>query len=291
MKQKISVRALIRKDGKVLIARRSAGRKTILGKCELPGGRVEFKEQPQEALRRHLLKSLKVTIDTVQLNDVVSYIDPDDPDVQYIFILYSVGLQSQRSINPMGRYNKHHWIDLKNIQHNLLTNSTEVLLSLMKGEHLTDEKNNNITINEDILTTNFAIIYSDGGSRGNPGPSAGGYVILNKDEQLLAQDGIYLGVTTNNQAEYQAVYQALKKAIELGIRRVDFRSDSMMIVNQLNGIYAIKNRELWPIHERIKTLFHRFDKITFSHVRREFNYQADAMVNKVLDERRPEPKL
>jgi len=75
----------------------------------------------------------------------------------------------------------------------------------------------------------------------------------------------------------------LEKALEMGMRSVDFRIDSLLVVNQMNGIYQIKNRELWPIHERIKELVAQFDKVTFSHVKREFNQLADGMVNKILN--------
>src|SRR5690606_24985818 len=121
------------------------------------------------------------------------------------------------------------------------------------------------------------------GSRGNPGHSAAGFVILDIAGQVLYEGGEYLGITTNNQAEYHGVRLGLEKALEMGVRQIDFRVDSMLVVNQMKGIYQIKNRDLWPINERIKELVHQFDKVTFSHVRREFNRHADGMVNKVLD--------
>ena len=127
------------------------------------------------------------------------------------------------------------------------------------------------------------IIYSDGGSRGNPGPSASGFVIMNQYEHVLHEGGMYLGITTNNQAEYHGVRLGLEKALEMGMKTVDFRVDSMLVVNQLKGIYEIKNRELWPIHERIQELITHFEKVTFTHVKREFNQLADGMVNKILN--------
>ncbi|HEY8992740.1 MAG TPA: ribonuclease HI family protein, partial [Candidatus Microsaccharimonas sp.] len=103
---------------------------------------------------------------------------------------------------------------------------------------------------------------------------------------VVAQGGEYLGITTNNQAEYHGVRLGLEKAIELNYKRVDFKIDSMLVVNQMKGFYKIKNRELWPIHERIRELMKQFDKVTFNHVMREFNQLADGMVNKTLDEHR-----
>src|SRR5690606_18985618 len=134
------------------------------------------------------------------------------------------------------------------------------------------------------------VIYSDGGSRGNPGPSAAGFVILNSQQEVIAEGGEYLGITTNNQAEYQGVRIGLEKAIELGYKKVDFKLDSMLVVNQMKGYYKIKNRELWPINERIRMLMTKFDRVTFTHVNRQFNQLADGMVNKTLDKHKNEAK-
>ena len=136
---------------------------------------------------------------------------------------------------------------------------------------------------------NAIVIYSDGGSRGNPGPSAAGYVVLNVQQEVIAEGGEYLGITTNNQAEYQGVRLGLEKAIELGYKKVDFKLDSMLVVNQMKGYYKIKNRELWPINERIRTLMTNFDRVTFTHVNRQFNQLADGMVNKTLDAHKAHP--
>lgn len=100
---------------------------------------------------------------------------------------------------------------------------------------------------------------------------------------VIHEGGMYLGITTNNQAEYHGVRLGLEKALEIGIRNIDFRIDSQLVVNQLNGIYTIKNRELWPINERIRELVGQFDKVTFTHVKREFNQLADGVVNKILN--------
>ncbi len=126
-------------------------------------------------------------------------------------------------------------------------------------------------------------IFTDGGSRGNPGPSASGYVILTTNDEVLEEGGEYLGITTNNQAEYQAVKLALEAASRYKVKSLDFYLDSLLVVNQLNGKFKVKNRDLWPIHEEIKRLCTRFSKVKFTHVRREFNKLADAQVNIVLD--------
>ncbi|MDZ7785777.1 MAG: reverse transcriptase-like protein [Candidatus Saccharibacteria bacterium] len=126
-------------------------------------------------------------------------------------------------------------------------------------------------------------LYCDGGSRGNPGPSAAGYVLLNKDDQVIHKSGVYLGVTTNNQAEYQSLKFGLEEAQKQGAHHVDVFMDSMLVVNQMTGKFKIKNRDLWPIHHSIKELSQEFKKVNYSHVPRELNKLADAEVNVVLD--------
>jgi ribonuclease HI len=128
-----------------------------------------------------------------------------------------------------------------------------------------------------------AKLYTDGGSRGNPGPSASGFAILDMKDQIIAKEGIYLGVTTNNQAEYQALKLGLEQARKMGISTVHVYMDSMLVVNQMKGIFKVKNRDLWPIHEAIRQLSATFKQISFTHVPREFNKIADGAVNEALD--------
>ena len=127
-------------------------------------------------------------------------------------------------------------------------------------------------------------VFTDGGSRGNPGPSASGFVIMDEEENLLADKGVYLGVTTNNQAEYTALKLALEECLKMGVRDVQVYMDSLLVVNQMKGIFKVKNRDLWPIYDAIKKLAPQFDDISFSHVPREFNKLADAAVNRALDD-------
>ncbi|MCA9325769.1 reverse transcriptase-like protein [Candidatus Saccharibacteria bacterium] len=127
-------------------------------------------------------------------------------------------------------------------------------------------------------------IFADGGSRGNPGPSASGYVVMDKEDNILVDEGLYLGVTTNNQAEYTALKIALEKAAEMHAEEVEVYMDSLLVVNQMKGIFKVKNRDLWPIHDAIKQLLPKFQKVSFGHVPRELNKAADAAVNRALDE-------
>lgn len=131
------------------------------------------------------------------------------------------------------------------------------------------------------------IIYTDGGARGNPGPAATGYVVYSVDKQLLYQSGNYLGSTTNNVAEYQAVIQALEWVVENHPHpplHIDFYLDSNLVVNQLKGLYKIKQNHLQQLNSQIKQLISTHQlSCTFTHIPRAQNSQADHMVNLVLD--------
>ncbi len=129
-----------------------------------------------------------------------------------------------------------------------------------------------------------AVIYSDGGSRGNPGPSATGFVVYNQEEQELARGGEYLGITTNNQAEYHSLISALQRVSDLGFAKVESYMDSQLVVNQIKGVYKVKNRDLYPLYERAKNLLSGFSDWKLEHIPRELNKVADGIANEVLDE-------
>jgi len=284
MKQRIAVRAIIQQDNKTLVLRRANGRPTILGQFELPGGKLAYGEQPEDSLRRYLHDDIGLHIKTAHLFDAVTYIDRDDRDIQYTVLVYNVSVvQNGRPIKLSGNYDKYLWQSMSKSHHSNLTDLTQLLLGIIQQEEITDESLK-MARDKDVNNTSDSVtIFTDGGSRGNPGPSAAGFVIINSEQQAIAEGGVYLGVTTNNQAEYHGVRIGMERAIEMGFKSVNFRIDSMLVVNQMKGFYKIKNRELWPIHERIRELMKKFDLVTFTHVQREFNQLADGMVNKTLD--------
>lgn len=138
------------------------------------------------------------------------------------------------------------------------------------------------------MTHTHLRIYTDGGSRGNPGPSGIGAALyaLHEDgtEELVAEVSKYIGITTNNQAEYKAIIASLEKAIELKAQKVDMRMDSELAVKQLKGEYKVKNPDLAQRFLEVKNLCTKFKSITFTHVRRERNAAADALVNLAIDQ-------
>lgn len=127
-------------------------------------------------------------------------------------------------------------------------------------------------------------MFADGGSRGNPGPSAYGFVILNADtNDVYESRNKYLGITTNNQAEYHGLLAGLEWCKQHNVQDVEVYMDSLLVVNQMKGSFKVKNRELWAIYESAKRVQAAFKSITFTHVPRELNKLADAEVNKALD--------
>lgn len=281
MIQRISVRIKVIKDDRVLMIRRADGRQSILGRYELPGGRVLDSEQPDDAAKRILGDDLGLkNVGRLELNDALTYTDADDRDIQYAVIVYRiVAPNSKRAIRLSSHYNKYVWYSIGKLDHSAMTEVSKLVLGAMSP--ILSEP---IKASESDSSDKYeAIVYTDGGSRGNPGPSAAGYVVIKKGE-IIDQGGEFIGITTNNQAEYHGVIIGLESAKRLGLKSVEMRIDSMLVVNQLKGIYKIKNRELWPVNERVRELVEGFESVKFSYVPREMNQLADGMVNRTLDD-------
>ena len=127
------------------------------------------------------------------------------------------------------------------------------------------------------------VIYADGASRGNPGPSAIGATIKDEQGRLLTSISQRIGITTNNQAEYRAIIAALQEAIRLGARQVDIKLDSELVVRQISGKYRVKKAALKPLHQQVKQLTDKLEGFTISHIPRQQNIEADNLANKALD--------
>ena len=126
-------------------------------------------------------------------------------------------------------------------------------------------------------------IYTDGGSRGNPGPSGAGGIIINQEGFVIEEISEYLGRQTNNYAEYMALLLTLQRAVKLNIKSVKIFMDSELIVKQMKGEYKVKNESLKVINLQIVELLKLFENVTFTHVYREHNKHADSLVNKAID--------
>ena len=141
-----------------------------------------------------------------------------------------------------------------------------------------------VFILKDRLNVNKVIIYADGAARGNPGPAAIGATLKDEKGNLITQISRRIGITTNNQAEYQAIITALKKAISLGARQVELKSDSELVVKQINGRYKVKKTALRTLYQKVIQLIGSLDGFTITHVSREQNREADKLANEALDD-------
>ncbi len=133
------------------------------------------------------------------------------------------------------------------------------------------------------MTANRVIIHVDGAARGNPGPAAIGAVIKDQAGHVTGRISRSIGTTTNNQAEYQAIIAALEKAIASGAVNVLVKSDSELVVNQINGRYKIKNTALRPLYQKLVQLIGQLENFAITSIPREQNTEADALANKALD--------
>ncbi len=128
---------------------------------------------------------------------------------------------------------------------------------------------------------NKAIIHSDGGARGNPGPAGIGVVIEIEGKKKMFKQ--YIGEATNNQAEYKALLLGLEKAKEIGVKEVECLLDSELVVKQLKREYKVRDKELALLFIKVYNLAQTFEKITFKHIYREDNKEADKLVNEAID--------
>ncbi len=126
-------------------------------------------------------------------------------------------------------------------------------------------------------------IFTDGGARGNPGPSAIAVVVKNHKHKTTEKIGKFIGNATNNVAEYQALIEGLQMATKLGADTIYFKLDSELVVKQMKGEYKVKNSNLKNLWKEAKILESSFKSINYSHVPREKNHEADEIVNQVLD--------
>lgn len=128
-------------------------------------------------------------------------------------------------------------------------------------------------------------IHTDGAARGNPGEAGTGIVFYDADGRVVREFGRFLGVTTNNIAEYTALLEALKEAHALGIRRILVRADSELMVKQIRGEYRVKNEGLLPLFSEVRRMLLRFPEWRIEHVPREKNKRADQLANESIDKR------
>lgn len=280
--QQVIVKGVLFDKDSLLLMQRNNEESYMPGFYELPGGRVEKNKDFKATLAKKIKEEtgLSVKVGALLLSSHEAGLENGK---QYITLVFKVLLDdhADKTINLTESHEAFLWASCNNdLSSTELTNlSRKIMVKICQ-----DSIDNNKSPDEQRFDSYEAIdIYTDGGSRGNPGPSASGYVLLTREGEVIEEGGEYLGITTNNQAEYQAVKLALEVVRKYKPTQIRFFMDSLLVVNQLNGIYKIRNKDLWPVHSAIKNLSSEYKKITFQHVRREFNKLADSKVNEVLD--------
>ena len=280
--QKIVVSGVLEQDGQYLLIRRGAHEEFLPGTYEFPGGKVDFGEGAEDGLVREFQEETGIEVVVGDLIRSFNYISRKNKRHTVEFV-YHVRPKNEGVTDVVlsEDHDDYVWVSLQDLQQYEM--SDEILNTFKSLGYHEKVEQKSLMLDDETTTSDEMHIYTDGGSRGNPGPSATGYVLMTPNEEIIEEGGEYLGITTNNQAEYQAVKLALEMAEKYKPKKIRFFIDSLLVVNQMKGTYKVKNRDLWPIHENIKELMAQFDEVTFTHVRREYNKLADGKVNEVLD--------
>lgn len=205
---------------------------------------------------------------------------------EYVFSSFDEAINFINSVATLAKEANHHPEIINNfkvVEIFLSTHSARGKIT-DKDKSMAEKIDNLISgAKEDVSDVKTAKLYTDGGSRGNPGPSATGFVVLDSRDKILNKGSKYLGIKTNNQAEYTALVDGLKKCQDIGIEDLEVYMDSLLIINQMKGSYKVKNADLIPLYQSAIQLSHNFKSISYTHVRRELNSIADSLVNECLD--------
>lgn len=224
--------------------------------------------------------------------EIIDKVDPVDPDSWRVIGKAKINLIIEKRLGDIDQqdmrghetYDSRQEIikEFQNYYGNSVTEDTPVKIIYFDFLVHTERQVASSDVKKPTILTE-AKLYADGGSRGNPGPSASGYVLMDMNDTVIVENGLFLGVTTNNQAEYQALKIGLEEALERGVQVVHVYMDSLLVVNQMKSIYKVKNRDLLPLHDSIRKILPHFKQVKFTHVPRELNKLADGVVNNILD--------
>lgn len=277
MKQRIRVVGLIKNEDGILVFKRNQGRSESPISWELPTGKIKFGEQPEESMVRSLAEYAGLSVTSIKLKDVITFLAPEgSSQLSNLYIIYELGIAEKTKPQPRDRYTAYKFVkDFTSSNIHLNETSTSVI-------EIEEEK----TFSDRISprgTAHSVTIYVDGASRGNPGPSGIGYCIYDSSGHVIERGGEFIGFATSRLAEYCALRKGIERAVELGYNTVRFVSDSLMVVNQLNGIFQVKNRDILPIYEDIQKKITNFEAVSFSHTSRSNNVAADSEANLAID--------
>ncbi|MBR5621214.1 reverse transcriptase-like protein [Candidatus Saccharibacteria bacterium] len=282
MKQRVRVVGIAKTADGTLLLKRSQGRMEQPPEWELLTGKIRFGEQPEEAIARTAYEYLSVELAEVKLKDVVTFTSLADASGQSnLYIVFDIKISDGVKVRPIDRYTAYKYAKDNEMVSMRLTDSTISVLEITDQRTPLEGVKN--VMNQAREAANGATVYVDGGSRGNPGPAATGLYVIGEDGKVLAQEGKFIGFATSRMAEYYAMRAGVKKALELGLKRVRFVGDNLMVINQLRGIYPVKNTDLLPIYDEIQKLLREFEAVTFVHVKRAQNAIADMEADEALE--------
>ena len=277
MKQRIRVVGIIKNENGVLVLKRSRGRSEAPIFWELPTGKIKFGEQPEEAIARTISEYLGTEAVSIKIKDVITFLAPEGASrISNLYIIYSLTIPEDAKIAPRDRYTAYKYI--KDFEGS--------------GIHLNEASMSVLEIEDANIapgrisprdTANSVAVHVDGASRGNPGPSGIGYCIYNNNGDILERGGEFIGFATSRVAEYYALKNGINKALAHGLKTVRFVSDSLMVINQMNGIFTPKNPDILPIYTDIKKMLESFESVSFTHVPRSQNTAADKEANQAID--------
>ena len=276
MKQRIRTVGIIKNEDGVLVLKRNRGRSESPVFWELPTGKIKFGEQPEEAMARSWTDYTGLIASSIELKDVITFLAPEgSSQLSNLYIIYELKIDGEIKPNPRERYTAYKFIKDFSTPHVRLSETTMSVLEIEEGKVTSGRISargaaNGVTINV------------DGASRGNPGPSGIGYCIYDNNH-IIERGGEFIGFATSRLAEYCAMRRGVERAIELGYKTVRFVSDSLMVVNQLNGVFSIKNQDIVPIYQDIQGKLENFDAVSFTHVPRSQNMIADTEANTAID--------
>ena len=292
MKQRIRVVGIVSKGDDILLLKRTQGRVEAEPVWELPTAKINFGEQPEEAVVRAIDEYLGLSVESLELKDVVTFVALNNSARLYnLYIVYNITIAEDANITLSDRYSQYKFLKYgsDNLAKLKMDDASLSVLSIelgIGGSDRTQIFNNPISADKENVyrnVANGATIYTDGASRGNPGPSGLGYYIIDENGNEVKRGGTFIGFATSRVAEYYGLKEACEQAISLGFKSVRFVSDNLMMINQMNGIYAIKNRDVAPIYNDIQELLKNFEAVAFVHVRREYNKEADEQANLAID--------
>lgn len=280
MKQRIRVVGIVKKGEDILLLKKLRGRVEELPSWELPTGKIRFGEQPEEAMSRMFYETLGVQVSSVKLKDAITFTGLSGASqMGNLYIVYEVELPAAEKIATTSeRYSAYKYVSVNDFSGMKLDDATASVISI---ENL--RKAPAVSSEETRSAANGATVYVDGGSRGNPGPAGIGYYIVGENGEVLRRGGEFIGFATSRVAEYYALKEGVEQALELGLSRVRFVGDNLMMINQMNGIFKVKNKDIMPIYQDIQKMLKKFEAVAFVHVKRNMNAAADKEVNKAIN--------